>query len=120
MKLSNLNKTWLFDVDGTIVVHNGYKQGSDKLLEGVRETFDKIDKNDKIVLLTSREDKYIPALKKFLRENNIRYDLIISNLPYGERILVNDNKPSGLVCAFAVNKKRDEKLKIDYEIEQDI
>ena len=120
MKLSSLNKTWLFDVDGTIVVHNGYKNGNDVLLEGVRETFDKIDKNDKIILLTSREEKYIPALKKFLDENNIRYDYIIPNLPYGERILINDNKPSGLVCAIAINKKRDEELKINYEIEENI
>ncbi|MBQ8475472.1 hypothetical protein IJ531_00255 [bacterium] len=120
MKFSSLNKTWIFDVDGTIVVHNGYKQGGDRLLKGVRETFDKINKDDKIILLTAREEKYIPELKKFLKENNIRYDYIISNLPIGERILVNDNKPSGLVCGYCVNKKRDEELKIDYEIREDI
>ena len=118
MKLSKLNKTWLFDVDGTIVVHNGYKNGADKLLDGVKETFSKIDKNDKIILLTSREEKYIPALKKFLKDNNIRYDYIISDLPYGERILINDDKPSGLICAYAINKKRDKKLEIEYEIEK--
>lgn len=120
MKLSKLNKTWLFDIDGTIVIHNGYKNGKDILLEGVKEIFDKIDKNDKIILLTSREEKYIPNLKKFLKENNIRYDFIIPNLPYGERILINDNKPSGLICAYAINKKRDEKLEIEYEIEENI
>jgi len=120
MKLSNLNKTWLFDVDGTIVIHNGYKNGKDILLDGVVETFNKIDKNDKIILLTSREEKYIPELEKFLKENNIRYDYIISNLPYGERILINDIKPSGLNCAVAINKKRDEKLEINYEIKKDM
>ncbi|MBR2069398.1 MAG: hypothetical protein IJ877_06515 [Candidatus Gastranaerophilales bacterium] len=120
MKLSDLNKTWIFDIDGTIVKHNGYKNGNDVLLEGVRETFNKIDKNDKIILLTSREEKYIPKLKKFLKENNIRYNYIISNLPFGERILINDIKPSGLKCAYAINKKRDEKLNIDYEIEENI
>ena len=120
MKLSDLNKTWLFDVDGTIVVHNGYKNGQDVLLEGVKETFDKIDKNDKIILLTSREEKFIPELAKILKENDIRYDYIISNLPCGERILINDIKPSGLKCAYAINKKRDEKLKIDYEIKENI
>ena len=120
LKLSNMNKTWIFDIDGTIVVHNGYKNGTDKLLKGVKETFEKIDKKDKIILLTSREDKYIPELKKFLKENNIRYDYLISDLPYGERILINDNKLSGLACAYAINKKRDEELKIDYEIKKDI
>ncbi len=120
MKLSNLNKTWLFDIDGTIVIHNGYKNGKDELLKGVIETFDKIDKNDKIILLTSREEKYIQELKIFLKKNNIRYDLIISDLPYGERILINDIKPSGLNCAIAINKKRDEKLEINYEIDENI
>ena len=120
VKFSNLNKTWIFDVDGTIVIHNGYKKGKDVLLEGVKETFDKIDKNDKIILLTSRKEEYIPSLEKFLKENNIRYDYIIPNLPYGERILINDKKPSGLICAVAINKNRDEKLKIEYDIEEDI
>ncbi len=120
MKLSKLNKTWLFDIDGTIVVHNGYKNGSDKLLDGTKETFDKIDKNDKIILLTSREEKYIPTLKQFLKEKNIRYDYIIPNLPYGERILINDIKPNGMNCAYDINKKRDKKLQIDYEIDENI
>ena len=34
----------------------------------------------------------------------------------GERILVNDNKPSGLNCAYAINKKRDAGLNIEFKI----
>ena len=37
---SNLNKTWIFDLDGTLVIHNGYKCGEDTLLPGVKEFFD--------------------------------------------------------------------------------
>ena len=41
-------------------------------------------------------------------------------MPMGERILVNDKKPSGLNMAFAINKKRDEKLEINYFINGDL
>ena len=45
-------------------------------------------------------------LKVFLKK--IRYDHIIFDLPYGERILVNDIKPGGLQTSIAVNTQRDE------------
>lgn len=34
LKLSSLPKTWIFDLDGTILVHNGYKNGGDRILPG--------------------------------------------------------------------------------------
>ena len=43
----------------------------------------------------------------FLKENGIRYNEIIFNIPMGERIVVNDRKPSGIDMAFAVNSDRD-------------
>jgi len=39
--------------------------------------------------------------------------LIIFGLPQGERILINDMKPSGLITAYAINKNRDEALEIN-------
>lgn len=112
-KLSDLNKIWILDVDGTIVKHNGYKtDGYDTLLEGVKEFFDNIPPEDKIIFLTAREKKYLKDLKIFLKDNNIRYDFILTDMPVGERILINDTKPSGLKCAYAINKKRDEKLSL--------
>ena len=59
-------------------------------------------------------------LKIFLKKNNIRYDYLISDMPFGERILVNDRKPSGLDTAYAVNKDRDEKFEIDYIINEEL
>ena len=59
-------------------------------------------------------------LKIFLKKNNIRYDYLISDMPFGERILVNDRKPSGLDTAYAVNKDRDEKIEIDYIINEEL
>ena len=53
--LSTLPKTWIFDLDGTILKHNGYKlDGVDTLLEGAREYLDGIPAGDKIIIFTSR------------------------------------------------------------------
>lgn len=118
---SNLNKTWILDVDGTIVKHNGYKiDGYDTLLDGVKEFFENLNADDKVVLLTARKEEYLSALKEFLKSNDIRYDYLLSGMPMGERILVNDRKPSGLDMAFSVNKDRDKKLEIKYKINEEL
>ena len=115
LRLSNLAKTWLIDLDGTIVKHNGYKEGGDELLEGVKEFFERIPKEDVVIILTSRESKYMDETIRFLEKNDIRFDHIIFDLPYGERILINDMKKSGMLTAYAINKERDEPLNISVE-----
>ncbi len=107
--LSTLPKTWIFDLDGTLVKHNGYKlDGKDTLLAGVKEYLSGIPKEDKIILFTSRTEEYKELTCKFLRENNIRYDQILFDMPMGERIVVNDRKPSGIDMAVALNMDRDD------------
>lgn len=121
LTLSSLPHTWILDVDGTIVKHNGYKiDGYDTLLAGVKEFFASLPSQDRVILLTARKAEYLPALKDFLTKNQIRYDHIITDVPMGERILVNDNKPSGLKCAYAVNKERDEILNIGWLLDENI
>lgn len=121
LKLSSLPHTWILDVDGTIVKHNGYKiDGYDTLLAGVKEFFASLPSQDRVILLTARKAEYLPALKEFLTKNQIRYDHIITDVPMGERILVNDNKPSGLKCAYAVNKERDEILNVGWLLDENI
>ncbi len=121
LKLSPLAKTWIFDVDGTIVKHNGHKiDGHDTLLEGVKVFFDNLALEDKVILLTARKEHELEELKLFLKNNNIRYDYILSDMPVGERILVNDKKPSGLSTAYAVNKERDEALDIKYVVDKNL
>ena len=106
--LSTLPKTWIFDLDGTLLKHNGYKSdGIDTLLEGVREYLDTLPVEDQVIILTSRQDCYKEETLSFLHIHNIRFDLILFNMPVGERILVNDRKPSGLDMAFAFNLDRD-------------
>ena len=117
LELSSLPKTWILDIDGTIVKHNGYKlDGYDTLLDGVKEFYSKISLEDKIVLMTAREGKYLEDLKLFLKLNNLRYDYLLTDIPMGERVLVNDKKPSGMECAYAINKVRDENFILDYQI----
>jgi ribonucleotide monophosphatase NagD (HAD superfamily) len=107
-RMSSLGKTWLFDLDGTIVKHNGYKiEGIDSLLDGAKDFLDALPENDRIIFLTSRTMEYQEETLKFLLDKGIRYDHIIFGLPYGERILVNDEKPSGLKMSYAISTKRD-------------
>ncbi|MBE8953572.1 MAG: hypothetical protein SR1Q7_10580 [Quinella sp. 1Q7] len=106
--LSTLPHTWIFDIDGTIVKHNGYLTAEgDTLLDGVAEFFASIPEKDMIILITARTSDARDMTEKFLAANNIRYDHIIFDAPVGERIVINDNKPSGLVMAYAVERTRD-------------
>jgi hypothetical protein len=108
LNLSPLGHTWIFDLDGTIVKHNGYKlDDCDALLDGAREFIANIPQTDMIIFITSRTDEYREITECFLKENQIRCNHIIYNAPFGERILINDRKPSGLAMAVAVNVERD-------------
>ena len=106
--LSTLPKTWIFDLDGTILKHNGYKiDGKDTLLPGAKEYLDAIPPEDKVIFLTSRTEEYRDSTIRFLAEADIGYHEILFDMPMGERIVVNDRKPSGLDMAVAVNINRD-------------
>ena len=106
--MSTLPKTWILDLDGTVVKHNGYKiDGEDTLLSGAKEYIDALPADDRVVILTSRTDEYRESTLRFLEEKGIRYDDILFNMPMGERIVVNDRKPSGIDMAYAVNLDRD-------------
>lgn len=106
--LSTLPKTWVFDLDGTLLKHNGYKiDGVDTVLPGALEYLATIPNEDKIVIFTSRTDEYKQMTLDFLQDNGIRYDEILFNMPMGERIIINDRKPSGLDMSVAMNIERD-------------
>lgn len=107
--LSTLPKTWIFDLDGTIVKHNGYKiDGEDTLLSGAKKYLDEIPSEDRIVIFTSRTEEYKQKTLQFLKKNDVRYDEILFNMPVGERIIVNDRKPSGIDMAVSINIDRNQ------------
>lgn len=119
--LSTLSKTWIFDVDGTIVVHNGHlRPEGDQLLPGVREFFQIIPETDYILFLTARQEEHSRKLEAFLQRNGIRFDHILYGIPPGERILLNDRKPSGLPMAYAINKDRDAAFNLEIKIDQSL
>ena len=106
--LSKLGHTWILDLDGTLVKHNGYLiDGKDSFLPGAQEFLSTIPEQDMIIFLTSRKKQYENITKEFLMEQNVRYNHIVFEAPYGERILINDKKMSGLKTAVAVNQTRD-------------
>ena len=116
--LSPLAHTWVIDVDGTICMHNGYKSGEDKILPGVREFFSQIPPEDYILILTSRKSSARRRLVRFMRNHGLRYDKIVFDMPMGERILINDDKPSGLNSSIAIRKKRDTPLDVSICVDE--
>ena len=108
----NLSHTWFIDIDGTILKHKGYLiDKKDTILKGVKKFFKKIPKKDKIILITGRKKKILKKTLLFFKKNNIRFDQVIFDLPYGERVLINDIKPkNNLKTAISINVNRNEGL----------
>ena len=105
--LENLPKTWFFDLDGTLVVHNGFVNGDDILLPNVLEFFEQnVKENDIVVITTARKEKHKETVISFLNKNKIKFNHIIFNLTVGVRVLVNDKKPDGSLTAYSINLDR--------------
>jgi hypothetical protein len=107
IRLSPLPHTWLIDVDGTVCRHNGHLTGEDDVLPGVTELWARIPPGDVIIILSARDERYRQSTVAALAHRGLRVDHALFGLPVGERILINDAKPSGLKTAIAVNVARD-------------
>lgn len=121
LTLSSLGHTWILDLDGTLVEHNGYKiYGEDKWLPGALEFLNTIPSGDMIIFLTSRKTEDAKLTEDFLNKYGIVWKHIIYEAPYGERLLLNDRKPSGLQMGYAINRDRNQTvdftLNIDYDL----
>ena len=73
-----------------------------------------------IIFITSRTSDLTVMTERFLDEIGIRHDHIIYNAPYGERVLMNDRKPSGLDTAIAVNTERDVFCDVQFEVDNEL
>lgn len=121
LTLSSLGHTWILDLDGTIVKHNGYLiDGKDTFLSGAEAFLKKIPSQDMVIFVTSRKEEHRKLTENFLLEHGIHYDYIIFGAPFGERILVNDDKPGGLKTGIALNVSRDQDFSIDLQIDPKI
>ena len=81
--LSTLPKTWIFDLDGTLLKHNGYKiDGRDTVLSGVLEYMDTIPAEDTIVIFTSRTDEYKQMTLDFLAEQRLSHSIQRQNFRF--------------------------------------
>lgn len=119
--LSSLGHTWILDLDGTIVKHNGYKiDGKDTFLPNAKEFLQNLPVGDMLIFLTSRTEQEKEITEALLADNNINYHTIIYNVPYGERILINDKKPSGLTTAIAISEDRDRFGDISVQIDKNL
>jgi hypothetical protein len=107
LTLSALAHTWILDFDGSLVKHNGYRNGTDEWLPGALEFLRSIPADDYILILTARESVFREQTEAFIKAAGIRYNDIKFDIPAGERILLNDEKPSGLRCAYTLSPKRD-------------
>lgn len=121
IEMTKLPKTWIIDLDGTILKHNGYKtDGVDSFLEGADLLLGQIGQDDMVIILTSRTEEFRDITEAFLKKMKIRYDHIIYNAPYGERLLINDKKPSGRLMAYAFNPDRDKTADITIRINEEL
>lgn len=121
LRISPLGHSWILDFDGTLVEHNGYKTGEDKFLPGAKEFLLSIPKDDYILITTAREKEAKEKTVKFLNDNGIRFNEILFEMPMGERILINDDKPSGLRCAYAITPNRNQGLEyLDVVIDENL
>lgn len=103
-------KTWFIDFDGTLVFQNSHMSDEDKILPGTKEFFKNIVKETDYVIITTARNSldHKERIANFLRSNNIKYDLIICDIPTGPRVLINDKKPDGTLTAYSFNLNRDE------------
>jgi hypothetical protein len=107
-RFSELPKTWIFDLDGTVVFHRPMNTFlKDELVPDFKTFYEKyIGDDDYVLFITARTNRKLKT-RWFLWRNGIRYNKIIFGLPTGERILFNDIKPrQNLHTAFAFNLER--------------
>ena len=107
----NRPKTIICDIDGTLIKHHGsltkQMQCDPEILPGTIEKISEWDsKGYHIILITGRKESMRKITEQQLSSLGIVYDKLVMGVTSGERILINDNKPTGEKTAFAICVER--------------
>lgn len=108
-------KTIFCDIDGTIFYHFGSEeeiaQRPAVLLPGVHDKFwEWLLAGHTIVLTTGRHEGLRSVTVSELLRHNIPYHHLLMQVGHHERVVINDEKPSGYPSAKAIVVKRDKGL----------
>lgn len=85
------------DIDGVLLEHYDHSTNNPELnntLDGFSKLRELSEKNHKIILTTARSNKNRKQLEQLLLSKDIYYDQLVTGLPSGPRIIINDRKPS--------------------------
>jgi hypothetical protein len=126
-----MGKTYFIDVDGTIVKHlsnddlnkilNEEHKYKEELLPGVKELWKTFGEDDCIIITTAREElKHKAMTEKIFKENGLRYNQMIFNLPCGPRVVINDTPDIMFKKAIAINVMRNGGFYFDKNAESEI
>lgn len=107
-------KSIFIDLDGVLVKNSGeYSTPGWGETEGITENINYINKlydtgKCKIIITTSRKEKYRPSTLLQLYKNKIKFHDIIFDLPHCQRLIINDYAESNpYPSCEAINIKRD-------------
>lgn len=110
-----MTKTFIFDIDGTIVknltmdeLDNWDSNEVQELLPNVKHFFLTAEvRNYIIIFVTARRESHRELTEKMLKHHDIKYKCLIMELNQGERYLVNDTPNVFYNKAIGVNILRD-------------
>jgi phosphoglycolate phosphatase-like HAD superfamily hydrolase len=106
-----MRKVIFLDIDGTLLKHHNDGLSAilteePELLPGVIDKLNEWEaKGYKIILVTGRSESMRGATERQLESLGIFYSALMMEVT-GDRILINDKKPSGRVAASAINIDR--------------
>ena len=113
-----MKKTLFLDIDGCLIKHHGNLTTQIlfdvEILDGTIKKLNEWEsEGHKIVLITGRKESMRTITEKQLLSVGIFYDQLIMGIARGERVIINDDKPSSpsMITAKAIMIKRNEGIK---------
>ena len=124
---SEIGRTYFIDVDGTLVPHlsnveldgiiesenYNFDSKRETLLPGVKELWATFKEQDTIIITTARRESHREMTENIFRNNGLRYDKLIMDLPSGPRIVINDTTDSLYQKAIGINVMRNSGFRVD-------